>query len=123
MIESNQTKFCPACAEEIKADARKCKHCGEWLDDSQMLRTSAPVQLPQRSHGAVADVSEEAARGLHRADMSEIKSAPSYLAAGLIALVGGVVAGGVFNSVWIGVVAFLVLVAVLGAKAERERKF
>lgn len=26
-----QTKRCPYCAEEILADAVKCKHCGEWL--------------------------------------------------------------------------------------------
>lgn len=44
----NDSKLCPFCAEEVKPDARKCKHCGEWLDDSQPLRTSAPVQLPHR---------------------------------------------------------------------------
>lgn len=29
-----KTKNCPYCGEEIMADARKCKHCGEWLDES-----------------------------------------------------------------------------------------
>lgn len=28
---SNAVKRCPACAEEILAAARKCKHCGETL--------------------------------------------------------------------------------------------
>lgn len=29
-----RTKRCPYCAEEILEDAVKCKHCGEFLDDS-----------------------------------------------------------------------------------------
>ena len=26
-----RTRKCPACAEEVMAEARKCKHCGEGL--------------------------------------------------------------------------------------------
>lgn len=37
MNQENQplTKKCPFCAEEIRVDAVKCKHCGEWLNKPQ----------------------------------------------------------------------------------------
>ncbi|MGD8780647.1 MAG: hypothetical protein PVH88_16985 [Ignavibacteria bacterium] len=37
-----ETKKCPYCSEEILADARKCKHCGEYLDDT--LKAKAQPQ-------------------------------------------------------------------------------
>lgn len=32
MSESADTKICPYCGELILIVAKKCKHCGEWLD-------------------------------------------------------------------------------------------
>ena len=41
---SQATRQCPYCAEKILAHAKKCKHCGEFLDDAdqpRQLHTSA----------------------------------------------------------------------------------
>lgn len=32
-----KTKKCPYCGEEILAIAKKCKHCNEWLDETEIL--------------------------------------------------------------------------------------
>src|SRR5437667_7567781 len=38
---ASETKKCPFCAEEIRTDAIKCKHCGEFLNDSRKPRMAA----------------------------------------------------------------------------------
>ena len=46
MSEHRQTKNCPYCGEEILAGARKCKHCGEWLekpDETESVLTEEEI--------------------------------------------------------------------------------
>jgi hypothetical protein len=33
---------CPYCAEEIQAEAKKCKHCGEFLDSALIASRKGP---------------------------------------------------------------------------------
>ena len=40
------TKKCPWCAEEILVDAKKCKHCGEFLDGLPEAANSNPSPAP-----------------------------------------------------------------------------
>ena len=37
------TKQCPYCGEEILAVAKKCKHCGEWLENEEKEKKACPV--------------------------------------------------------------------------------
>jgi hypothetical protein len=42
-------KSCIACAEDIKSDAKLCKHCGTRQDDKQYLATPSPDLVPPLS--------------------------------------------------------------------------
>jgi hypothetical protein len=42
---------CPICAEPILSGAKKCKHCGEWLDQTA-IATNNPI-LSQSEHYGV----------------------------------------------------------------------
>jgi|APHM01.1.fsa_nt_gi hypothetical protein len=69
---SEATKRCPYCHEEILEAARKCKHCGEWLEDDPPETSSGtgtgtlssnPETLVRDAMADQYDIEKELGRG------------------------------------------------------------
>ena len=43
-----ETKTCPYCGEEILAIAKKCKHCGEWLEKKKEEQPKESIKPTQK---------------------------------------------------------------------------
>jgi membrane protein YdbS with pleckstrin-like domain len=52
---AEETKRCPFCGEVILAIARKCKHCGEFLDRAPNPPGASPASFPPSSASAPPD--------------------------------------------------------------------
>ena len=50
-MENNSTeiKICPFCNAEISFDAKKCKFCGEWVDEN---KKNLPKEIRKFNWGA-----------------------------------------------------------------------
>lgn len=97
------TVECPYCGEEILAKARKCKHCGEWLDKADT-----------RAGGGASDRGSADARavtkGLKQKELDDF----TQKALSFFALVVGVIVGVIFQSFWAGVATVLIGAALIG---------
>lgn len=40
----NETRHCPFCDEIISIEAKKCKHCGEWLSEEDQIAHEQPAE-------------------------------------------------------------------------------
>ncbi len=57
-----QTKRCPWCAEEIRAEAVKCRYCGSFVEPRALQSLAAPWARPQHGRmlaGVCAGLAEQ----------------------------------------------------------------
>jgi uncharacterized membrane protein YvbJ len=94
---------CPYCAEEIQSEAKKCKHCGEWLWSSAG-QESAELNTEYESKGVSAGIKKQKADEFDRNLLIFI---------GLI--VGALVGFGVNAILNSGLIGFVVGLLVFGA--------
>ena len=54
------TKTCPACGEEILATAKKCKHCGEWLEERRPAAATPDMPAKEEDKPTANETSQTA---------------------------------------------------------------
>jgi len=105
-MSEQQKMKCPFCAEEILAEAKKCKHCGEWLK-SLNIRT-------ENANKSSVDA-RAVAKGIKKAESD--KTATGCL--GIIALAVAVPFA-LFTHWIVGLGVFLALAYWIGSKYHKE---
>lgn len=107
--ESNPMKKCPFCAEDILENAKKCKHCNEWLDNTGKDTNRKLINDPTNAARAVA-------KGIKEKELADFQVG----AVGLISLFLAIVIGIATKSFWIGFIIFIVPMFFLAKSYYKE---
>ena len=111
-MEENETKQCPYCSEEILATAKKCKHCGEWLEESDKVKESKPYEKG-------SDKSRAVAKGIKQYELDR----SSLGCFGVIILGIAIAIGSAIGSdagLIVGVIVFIVGMVILSKNYHKE---
>jgi uncharacterized membrane protein YvbJ len=92
---------CPYCSEDIQDNAKKCKHCGEWLDG-------------RKSDGSAA--ARGIAKGIKQKELHDF-SQGIY---GVLAIFISLLFGNICKNVWVGVGVFVVCMVLITRWYYRE---
>jgi predicted ATP-dependent serine protease len=91
MSDSEETKKCPYCSELILATAKKCKHCGEWLEESNERKGTAWNEKGTADARAVT-------KGIKQKEQDDFNQGCAIFVVLVAAIVVGTGASSLFNS-------------------------
>ena len=112
-----ETRKCPYCSEQILITAKKCKHCGEWLEEANKREGSS-----WQEKGSVD--ARSVSKGLKEKEIDDWMMGCFGLVALIAAVLIGSAVSSMFNSSkagWIiGVIVFIIGAVLVGQWYYKE---